>query len=300
MRVRKSPSGEPIQHFDEACASLLREVLTTAKVINPASSNTPKAKSHAKSKSLAVIDVGFGCGDQTWELSRLIKLHGWSDLAYVGLTLNQSQLQAASRRLDREIGEIASTDKRSLSSFRLFGTNAANPASWSPGVRQAIHGLADQEFTEKWLLGLDCLYHFAPSRRPLLKHAAQTMGTNFMAFDLLLNKSASLRRKIVARLIGTLMGCPWRAFLTEEEYVRQLVACGYDRKSIVIRDVSEDVFVGLVKYLDRQEMALAHYGISLGGGFKLARGLFRWFTRTGVIKGAIVVARLCGEDSAKR
>lgn len=198
--------------------------------------------------------------------------------------------------MNREIGEARLKNKGGLSSFRLFGANAANPTSWSPKVRQAVQDLVDQEFTERWFLALDCLYHFSPSRGPLLRHTARTMGANFMAFDLLLDKSAPLRRKVVARLIGTLMGCPWRAFLTEEEYVRQLVACGYNKESIVIRDVSNDVFAGLVAYLNRQEMALAHYGISLGGGFKLARKVFGWFARTGIIKGVIVVARLGEED----
>lgn len=301
LLIRKSPSGEPFQHFDEACAALLREILVTAGIVDGPSSATsnPKIKL-GKPKSLAVLDVGFGCGDQIWELSRLVGLDGWNDVGYVGLTLNKSQLQAASRRLDRELADVESKEKRNTQSFRVFGANAASPASWSLEVQEAVRSLGDEKFQQRWLLALDCLYHFSPSRESVLRLAAQSVGANFMAFDLMLNRSVPLHRILIARVVGVLMGCPWRAFLTEPEYVKQLVACGYERQSVVIRDVSDNVFPGLVEYLRRQDEALSDYGISLGGGFRLARGVFGWFGRTGVIKGTIVVARLGREDSAKR
>jgi hypothetical protein len=55
--------------------------------------------------------------------------------------------------------------------------------------------------------------------------------------------------------------------------------------------VSDDVFPGLIRHLAKQDSDLAKYGISLGGGFRLARKVFTWFEKTAVIKGVIVVAR---------
>ncbi|KAK4442724.1 hypothetical protein QBC34DRAFT_452934 [Podospora aff. communis PSN243] len=270
----RSPSGEPIRHFDEACAALLREILSTAGLV---------ASDH---RSIAVLDLGFGCGDQTWELSRLLKLGGYESLSYVGLTLNESQLQAALRRQDRE---SANTDSPSV---LLFGADAAKPTFWPEEVQDAVHTLADGGFSERWLLALDCLYHFSPSRDAVLHHAARELEANVMAFDLILNKSAPLHQRIVARAVGVLMGCPWRAFLPEEDYAKSLAACGYDPESVIIRDVSDDVFPGLVNYLEKQDAALASYGISLGGGFRLARKVFAWFGRTSVVKGVVVVAQV--------
>lgn len=81
------------------------------------------------------------------------------------------------------------------------------------------------------------------------------------------------------------------AFLTEAAYRGQLVDCGYDdNEGITVRDVSGEVFSGLVAFLERQDRALGEYGISLGG-FKLAQRLFEWFAGSGVVRPVIVVAR---------
>jgi hypothetical protein len=93
-----------------------------------------------------------------------------------------------------------------------------------------------------------------------------------------------------------LLGCPWQAFLTEEEYREQLVACGYERESIIIKDISEDVFPGLVAFLERQDKALAESGISLGAGFRLARRVFGWFATSKVIRAVIVVAKAVKDE----
>ena len=63
----------------------------------------------------------------------------------------------------------------------------------------------------------------------------------------------------------------------------------------MIRDITEHVFPGVVKFLDDQERALSQYGVSLGG-YKLAGRLFDWFGRSKVVKASIVVARNKGSD----
>lgn len=283
---RKSPSGEPIRHLDEACASLLRELLSTAGLLrqddeNPSSQPGP----------LAILDLGIGCGDQTSEIVRLVTQQQGRRLGYVGLTLSPAQLQAAAQRLDRELAAGPGADEKAQTGpINLFCMDAAKPQAWPAHVRSAVEALADKSFTERWLLAVDCLYHFSPSRGPIWNYAARELGANVAAFDLLLNESSSWRDIIFARAVGVLMRCPWRTFLTEEEYREQLAASGYERESIVFRDVSENVFLGLVGFLDGQEQSLAKYGISLGGGFRFARKLFHWFGTAKVIKAVIVVA----------
>lgn len=237
--------------------------------------------------SVAVLDVGFGCGDQTVALAELIQAPS-RPLRYVGLTLNETQRQAAQQRLD---ASLLAADKKNAAnlSIKLFQADAAKPESWDKAITTAIDNLSDKA-SERWLLGLDCLYHFSPSRKPIFKHASQNINANVMAFDLILSDNTSLWQTLAVRLLGFILLCPWQTFLTETQYREQLVECGYDRGSIEIRDVSDHVFAGLAGFLQRQDAALKPYGISLTGYSAVGR-VYDWFDRTRVLKGVIVVGR---------
>lgn len=267
---------------------LLRKVLEAAGLVT----HDDDTGSHGNSsdRALAVLDVGFGCGDQTWELIRLTKVAERRGFRYVGLSMNQFQVDVASRRIYLETSKPG---RPPAESFSLFCADAAVPDRWGHNVRTAVETLDDDKFTDRWFLALDCLYHFSPSRKPILEHAAKKLGANLMAFELILNETASWKQVLVARAIGVMMGCPVRTFLTEAEYRRQLVECGYDEQSVIIRDISPHVFPGIVGFLDAQDRALGQYGVSIGG-FKLAGRLFDWFERSRVVKASIVVARVVG------
>lgn len=243
-------------------------------------------------RSIAILDVGFGCGDQTWELARALEAPTWNEYRYVGLTLNPAQLEVAQQRQERE---IASANRRGVQlwpgSFRLFQADAGQPDSWKRPVKTMVEALGDEKFTDKWFMALDCMYHFSPSRAPLLHYTSQKLGANLMAFDLLMNDKASKLGSLIARLIGMMGGSPYSAFLTELQYKELLVASGYDRESILIRDVSYDVFPGLVAFLDKQKRDLGPYGITLGK-YNVAKRIFRWFGNSGTIRASIVVAKM--------
>jgi hypothetical protein len=242
--------------------------------------------------SVAVLDVGFGCGDQTIALTELVEAGKRPRFRYVGLTLNAAQLQTAQRRVER----VFALENGSLGqdSFKLFRANAARPGTWSKAIRASVDSLADETFSERWLMALDCLYHFSPSREPIFKLAGKTLGAHVMAFDLILNEEASRWNTFLVWIVGVVMGCPRDMFLTEARYREQLVECGYDRAHIEIQDISDHVFAGVSSFLRRQETALSQYGISIGG-FKLAGRIFEWFDRTRVVKAAIVVGRTKGK-----
>ncbi|UNI17741.1 hypothetical protein JDV02_004063 [Purpureocillium takamizusanense] len=285
----KTAQGTPVDHFPDACLGLLTEILTTAGLLKRDSTGVIKPQARGP---ISVLDLGFGCGDQTLAIARLIA-PSWPDFRYVGLTLNQSQRQTASRALHREASS-GSIDAPDQASFKLFCADAARPGTWSPAVRNAMQELADKRFKERWLLVLDCLYHFSPSRKPVLKLAARKFSANLMAFDLILNEKASWRDTALVRIVGLMMNCPLFTFLTEGQYRQQLAQCGYDPEQTVIRDISDDVFAGVTDYLQRQERALSPYGISIGG-FKLAGRLFGWFDRSRIVKAVIVVGRVKNE-----
>ncbi|EQL04225.1 hypothetical protein G6O67_004990 [Ophiocordyceps sinensis] len=282
----KTADGETVHHFDEACLGLLKEILRSAGLLDQ------KSPSRADSQpTVSILDLGFGCGDQTWALARLLQPRSSHDFRYVGLTLDESQLQTASRKLHRELASPTNTGPAlERTSFQLYCANAAKPDSWTPAVRGAVQGLADPERADRWLLALDCLYHFSPSRRPVFQYAAQKLDANVMAFDLILSEKASRWDTLLVRIIGLMMSCPLHTFLTEDQYKAQMVDCGYDGQHVIIRDISDDVYAGVANYLGRQEGALSLYGISIGG-FKLAGRLFDWFDRSRVVKASIVVGR---------
>lgn len=227
-------------------------------------------------------------------LTELIQAQSRPHFRYVGLTLNGAQLQSAQRCLDRALSSPDTANGLTQDSFKLFRANAAKPETWTRIIRSSVDGLADQSYTERWLLALDCLYHFSPSRKPVFKLAAETLEAQVMAFDLILDEKATTWNTLLARVIGVIMGCPYYTFLTEEQYRAQLVECGYDSAHIEIRDISDNVFAGVSEYLRRQEAALSQYGISLGG-FRLAGYLFEWFDKTRVVKASIVVGRTKGK-----
>lgn len=205
---------------------------------------------------------------------------------YTGITDNPKQVAFAQRRLDQELADSRTLPARSIS---LFHGDAAQPSNWDEELSSAVDGFVDED--NVWLLGLDCLYHFAPSRQPLFQYAARHVRANLMAFDLILNENATLASRVVVWCICKLIGCPTQTFLTKEQYAAQLEAAGYARDTIILRDVSSDVFPGFVAFMDAQEQVLAEYGIKLGA-LKVAKRIFGWFGTSGAIRAVIVVARV--------
>lgn len=250
-----------------------------------------------------MLDVGFGCGDQIIALTQLIQAHRRPHFRYVGLTLNGTQLEEANRRLSNAIHTFPSHNNNTAptislpqDAFSLYRADAAKPESWPKPIHSAIDNLADATtYQERWFLGLDTLYHFSPSRKPIFTLAAQTLDANVMAFDLILNDDASLLQTAAVRLLGFALSCPLRTFLTGAQYRAQMVECGYDEEQIEIRDISDCVFAGLAGFLKKQDAALSPYGIYMGG-YKLVGRVYEWFDRTRVVKAAIVVGRTKNRD----
>ncbi|KAE8371558.1 hypothetical protein BDV26DRAFT_286688 [Aspergillus bertholletiae] len=221
--------------------------------------------------------------------------------SYVGVTIEQSQADFAQERL------LLSTDGAGdawTADVKIFAADAADPSSWGSGLQQAALGnSADTDSKseaigvdmgsvkmQRWLLALDTMYHYKPSREPLLKYASRDMRASVMAFDLLISGSASLWEKLILWLMCLVSGMPYSNFLTEEGYVDMLVRAGYERDMIEMRDISEHVFSGIANYIRKQDRELKRYGMTVGK-FKGAAKAFNWWARTGVIRGFVVVAR---------
>ncbi|KAF6807380.1 hypothetical protein CPLU01_15803 [Colletotrichum plurivorum] len=268
--------GNPICYFEQACRNLLHEVLSDAGILR----NDPSTS------KLSILDLGIGCGDQSWELARLASESSRDGFRYVGLTLNEAQFHMAAQK---PYGKLQKASSDVHNSVDVFQADAARPDAWNGQVRAAIKSLAAKE-ADRWVLGLDSLYHFSPSRTPIMKFAARDLDASFMAFDLLLNDAASIKEKIIVKLVGLAMKCPLGAFVTVAEYRRQLSEAGYDERYIQTRDVTDHVFSGLVRHIDSQGEDLKPYGISLAK-YKVAGKMFAWFAKSRALKATIVVAR---------
>lgn len=288
----------------EACANLLVEVFKTAGVDRKRASSE---RERGNKKRTCVIDLGFGCGDQTACLmgtfapyqvkDSIVDYDGRFGLYfedYVGLTLDEKQYRFALERVRPSNPGLGRNLRRPRSEFHevkidMFCADAAKPDLWDAKIKACVQEAVERSQV-RWVLALDTAYHFSPSRWPVVKHACQTLGASFAAFDLCLSPTASLREKLLLRLLTTLMGAPWANFVTPEQYRTKLIEAGYDAAGITIRDISEDVFGPLSEFLARQDRGLRVIGLSLGP-LNVARLMFSWWARSGVVRGIIVVAK---------
>lgn len=246
------------------------------------------------SSAIKLIDVGIGCGDQSLYLTRKLSIAGQAEKrrslvgSYVGVTFARSQADFARERL---LNRTSDSDTLTWTpDVRIFAADAAKPSSWEPGLKTAISINHDHDKTQTWLLALDTLYHYKPSRTPLLTHACRDLQASFMAFDLLLDSSASFTNKLLVQLMCLLSGIPYTNFLTTKQYEDILVQAGYDRDMIQMRDISEHVFPGISAYIRQKDSELKRFGMGMGK-FKVPGWLFGWWGRSGVIRGVVVVAR---------
>jgi hypothetical protein len=245
-------------------------------------------------RSYALIDLGFGCGDQTLYLFKgpHENDHGGTirpfldpDIdTYMGITHDQAQFHFARHRVQDSFrgSEIAPHN-----AVRVYCADGARPTSWAPDLLVDVHTAAEKA-SEVWILGLDSLYHFSPSRWPIIEYASKTLKASYMAFDLCIADHVSYSNLVILRAVTKMMGAPWANFVTEEVYYRKLSEAGY--RDITIRDVSEHVFDPLADFLAMQHQDLRRIGLGLGE-FQAALWMFRWWAKSGAVRGIIVVAK---------
>jgi hypothetical protein len=83
---------------------------------------------------------------------------------------------------------------------------------------------------------------------------------------------------------------PFSNFRTITEYRTQLLAAGYDRNKIEIRDISDHVFAGMASFIERQDGEVKNIGMTIGR-YRAAGKVFKWWARSGIVRGCIVIAR---------
>ncbi|KAH3985144.1 hypothetical protein HBI40_039670 [Parastagonospora nodorum] len=286
----------------EACRDLLKAVLAEAG-FSQKTDSTQTFPGTRRKKML--VDLGIGCGDQTIYLTSKVPIRpcdrDWWDMQepcvefdqYIGITNDHVQARHAlgrvdelrkSRKLDRVDEEASNTPNISI-----FCADAAKPAYWNEQVQESIEA-ASRDCSERWVLALDTAYHFGPSRWLMVEHAHRSLEASFMAFDLCLSPDATFTQRLILRILTSLMGAPFANFSTPEGYRKKLIDVGYSDDAIKIVDISERVFAPLAQYLDEQDRRLKTLGLGIGK-FGVAGSLFKWWGRSGVVRGVIVVAK---------
>lgn len=271
---------------------------------------------------IKLIDVGIGCGDQSlyltsksYQLEPQIENRAPDSLntdlptdkstavplfySYVGVNITPSQVNLARQRLLQASKQASAMPGHFTPDIKIFEADAAKPSSWKFELKEAI--LMNSRETPSdpqtlrhvqkhtWLLALDTLYHFKPSRKPLFECAFTEMQASIMAFDLLLGESPSFWDKLYLRLICLVSGMPWSNFMSKTEYESMLVDAGYQRDQILMEDVSENVFSGIASFIKTREEQLKIYGMSLGK-YKGPGEIFDWWAKSGVVRGYVIVA----------
>ncbi len=211
--------------------------------------------------------------------------------SYVGLTIVPSQFRFANERLSLITNR---------SRVKLFCADAAKPSTWTKEIHEAATDTSIEEDGTNiaptapkqatWVLALDTLYHFIPSREPIFRHAFGELNASIMAFDLLLSDTPSVRDLMLLRLVCFFAATPFSNFQTITEYRNQLVAAGYDRHKIETRDVSNHVFAGMASFIERRDGELKHNGMTIGR-YRAAGKMFKWWARSNVVRACIVIAR---------
>ncbi|KAF2264621.1 hypothetical protein CC78DRAFT_494731 [Lojkania enalia] len=285
----ESGDGRPMS-FPAACEALLREVLRTAGFEENRQSSSGLQRHH---RFRVVIDLGFGCADQTVSLMKntmfqsplvtgqMEKIQPFR--SYIGITLDRKQFQYAEQR----VRDLPNSSARLYANTQLFCADAASPNAWPKELRETVEAEATDS-AETWVLALDTLYHFSPSRWPVIFYASQHLQASFMAFDLCIADHVAVHNRVLLRVLTKVMGAPWANFVTAEQYRTKLIEAGY--KDVTVNDISEHVFEPLANFLDDRHRRLRFIGYGLGS-FHAAKWMFRWWANSGVMRGIVVVAK---------
>ncbi|KAF8455228.1 hypothetical protein BGX38DRAFT_1267495 [Terfezia claveryi] len=317
--------------FPKASENLLKYLLKKAGIIEPPGKVT-------RDRSISILDLGFGCGDQTLYLTSQLPQNIYVT-SYVGITLSKVQYSFAKKRvLDRlEVTEILLNPSqgtrgqqnlegglnienaklmpfslpncgiRRKGNISLYTADASNPASWpssfhlsllltlspstSPYSQPPSQKPSPAVPHEHWTLGLDSLYHFRPSRVPVLKYTHDKLQSNLLAFDLLRPSSGtSVTQSLFLRAVCIAASIPYHNLLTKEEYIQMLVTkVGYHEEEIIIEDISDFVFPGLAGFISRRTKEMEKIGMrwKRWAGFKVVA----WVLQKGLLRGGVVLAR---------
>ncbi|KAI1943066.1 hypothetical protein LOZ66_000761 [Ophidiomyces ophidiicola] len=293
----------------KACEALVDKILQRAGLFGDAS--TSSCTQNPKTKRV-LLDLGYGCGEQTLYLTRMAALRASSRATktllfqqYIGITLDRTQYEfAKSRMKTSKYIEPTQTRLQSPKAPQLFCGDAGRPSSWPQDLQQAVslafaterpQGSLSPIETERYVLALDSAYHFQPSRREILSYSHCVLRAHFIAFDIFLAPPSSSLRSVfnglLLRLLTPALSAPFSNFMTMSAYKRELQEAGYAVENITIEDITEDVFPGLARFLERRDQELAEFGLAGFSKWRMSGWIFKWLSFGDALRAGIVIAK---------
>ncbi|GAA5879168.1 hypothetical protein JCM3774_002099 [Rhodotorula dairenensis] len=191
-----------------------------------------------------ICEVGYGSGDST-----LLLMEEFKPKRYLGFTSLGAQQKVAARR--------AAEANLSAADVVLRCGDAARELSALPTESQDV------------VLAVDCAYHFN-TRLDFLSSAHRILvpGGRLALTDLVLpTERLALWDYILLRILFYCANTPWRNFLTPSQYRADLVKAGFDPGSIVMHDISDDVWPGFCRFVRERDRKLGRGGI-LGSSWR--------------------------------
>ncbi|OJD15444.1 hypothetical protein AJ78_04285 [Emergomyces pasteurianus Ep9510] len=251
---------------------------------------------------------------------------------YIGITIEKMQCgfarsrvaEAATRNRNDPVNKDGPSemwgkkqDQSIGGTVELFCADAAKPYAWSEEIQRSIstafgegkyaeeeRGLGGNPAEERYVLGLDTLYHFSPSREELFEYSHSTLQATLLAFDLFLPakpRSSSpfdnVKRSLntfALRCLTPALSAPFSNFVTIAEYKRLLEKAGYGLDDITIEDITDDVFPGLAKFFEKRIQEMTALGLEGFTKWRISGWLFRWLASGQVLRAGVVVARWKG------
>ncbi|KAJ3315361.1 hypothetical protein HDU76_002229 [Blyttiomyces sp. JEL0837] len=151
------------------------------------------------------------------------------------------------------------------------------PTPLSPSLMRLDSGTFDI------VISLDSCYHYR-SRRTFLKLAHNMLkpstGTLAISDIILAENGVSSRRSYSnyakLRAFCIMAGVPWENLVSQQEYIDSISHAGFDKDSIQCDDISDNVFPGLVRFIEEQEVRMM--GLVSEGKMSKYRFL-KWFVK---------------------
>lgn len=229
-------------------------------------------------KSFSIVEVGCACAESA--LSLFKRFPEQCD-GYIGLTLSTLQAHIAADRVRQVQG--GENPK-----YNVFHADAAKPNTWGSGIHSSLKTLE-----RPWLMAIDCLFHFEPSRKPLFEFAANKLGASFALTDHVKRENLTWLERLKLHFAYGLLDTPLNNVLTRRQYVELLVSCGYEEKNITIIPTTEFVLKPYSNFIQEQGQRWQ----DLGGGksdymdFRLVGAVSSWLAKSGLVDSCIIVAR---------
>ena len=231
-----------------------------------------------------MVEVGCGCAETA---QVLLKEYADQCTQWVGLMISPVQVHIADTRLQETQKLLPKMDSK----YRIFTADAAKPKSWSSEIQDSVRSSSSD--SDLWLVALDTLVDFRPSRKEVLSYARNELGASVAITDHLKKEDMTGLDSAKTWASFQLLDTPLNSILTRRQYIELLVECGFKRENISIVPYTEHVYAPYSRFIEQQGRRWQEMGGSNCDymDFTLAGWVTGWWARSGLVEACMIVAR---------